>query len=458
MSAMLLEPLLDAWPDRPVEPTELVLRAGSPGPLQDRAVAILAATLEAPDRANPLMRRMFRKDRAFGSKDRGLAKEVLVQVYRARRALERGLRAGGWDGARQPEALWLASLVHTQGLPAEVAAHSYGAACFAPLEDLAAALRAWAAAEAPSPAQQLACVASLPLWLAEDWVAQLGADGAAALMIAQNQRAPLSLRANRGLTDPEGLCAALAEDGITAEPARWTPDGVTALGPANLRVTQAFKQGLFEMQDEGSQLITELVQPPRRALVVDFCAGAGGKSLAIAASLPRGSRVVGFDVRQAALDQGRRRAHRARVSDRVRFERIGEEGPLPVEPGAAARVLVDAPCSGTGTLRRSPALRERLTLERIAALQQIQARILARAAPLVRSGGRLIYATCSLLRQENEDTFAAFLADNPDFSPVDVKEILGSARAAALSEGGALKLLPHVHGTDGFFAAVAQRR
>jgi 16S rRNA (cytosine967-C5)-methyltransferase len=221
----------------------------------------------------------------------------------------------------------------------------------------------------------------------------------------------------------------------------------------------AFRDGLFEVMDEGSQLVAELVAPPPGGRVVDACAGAGGKTLAIAASMAGKGRLLALDVDGKKLEELRRRARRAGLSN-VAARPVGEAGlALPAEArlGGWERVLVDAPCSGLGTLRRNPEARWRLTPQAAKAFPARQLALLITYAPLVAVGGRLIYATCTLAEDENDRVVERFCAERDDFVRVPVKEVWGRERGAAVGDGLSLRLLPHVHDTDGFFAAILRR-
>jgi 16S rRNA (cytosine967-C5)-methyltransferase len=234
-----------------------------------------------------------------------------------------------------------------------------------------------------------------------------------------------------------------------------------AAARSNVFALRAFREGLFEVQDEASQLVAELCAPPPRAVVVDACAGAGGKTLALGAALGGRGRVLAFDVDARKLAELRRRAARAGLSN-VHPMVVGADGPsaevrAAVGERGAARVLVDAPCSGLGVLRRNPEARWRLDAAAVASFPARQRALLAAYAPLVAEGGRLIYATCTFTRPENEDVVQAFLQDHPEFQLVPVKEIWGAARAATIGDGQVLRTWPHRQGTDGFFAAVMRR-
>ena len=253
---------------------------------------------------------------------------------------------------------------------------------------------------------------------------------------ALNQRAPLTIRANALKTTCDALAAALAAEGARVEPTPYSPDGLTFTSRTNVFALAAFKQGLFEVQDEGSQLIAEACNARPGQIVVDACAGAGGKSLALAAAMQNKGRLVACDRDGRRLDEFRLRSRRAGVHNwEARTVPEGSAGERRIGDlrGMADVVLVDAPCSGLGSLRRNPDA-------------------LARYSDLVRPGGLLVYATCSINRAENEDVGAAFLAAHPGFSPEPVSTLLGEARAKEIgAREHDLQLLPDRHGTDGFY-------
>ena len=211
------------------------------------------------------------------------------------------------------------------------------------------------------------------------------------------------------------------------------------------------------MQDEGSQLLAQLVQAKRGEIVVDFCAGAGGKTLAVGAQMANKGRIYAFDIAEKRLANLKPRMTRAGLTN-IHPEKIGSEHDPRVTrlAGKADRVLVDAPCSGLGTLRRNPDLKYRQSPESIAQLVRQQRSILQAASALVAPGGRLVYATCSVLPEENERQVEEFLRGNPQFSLLNAGEIL-AAQKIALDTGKYLQLDSAAHQTDGFFAAVLQR-
>src|SRR5262245_24750187 len=299
---------------------------------------------------------------------------------------------------------------------------------------------------------------SYPTWLLEAWVADYGAAEATALAEAMNQRAPLAVRVNTARVARDALAGQLGEEHVVARPAALSPVGLVFETRVNAFGLSAFRDGLFEVMDEGSQLVAELVAPPPGGRVVDACAGAGGKTLALGAALAGKGRVLALDTDGKKLEELRRRARRAALTN-VQAKPVGAGAgdAAKAAPGAWDRVLVDVPCSGLGTLRRNPEARWRLRPGDVDAFPARQLALLVSYAPLTAVGGRLIYATCTVNRRENEGVVERFLVERDDFVPVPVKEIWGRERAERLGDGMTLQLFPHRHDTDGFFAAVLRR-
>lgn len=301
------------------------------------------------------------------------------------------------------------------------------------------------------PLDQLTAETSLPRWLAQLWSDQLGVSETRAVAAALNQRAPLTVRANLLKLSRDELLATLRADGQRVEPTTLSPWGVTFTGRTNVFALRAFKAGLFEVQDEGSQLIALAGAARPGQLVVDACAGAGGKSLALAAEMRNKGRLIACDRDSRRLLEMRPRARRAGVHNwEARAVPEGAAGAARLCDllGQADLVLVDAPCSGLGALRRNPDARWRLNPAEVDSFPPRQRQILERYAPLVKPGGRLVYATCSINRRENQDVRADFLRSHPQFEPVPALE--GFPDEA--------QLLPHLHGTDGFYIAAFRRR
>jgi len=302
---------------------------------------------------------------------------------------------------------------------------------------------------------------NLPDWLAAALRTQLGDDGFWKLVEALDAPAALDLRVNTVKAKRESVRAALAEAGIDAQPTPFSPWGLRIAGKPALNRLELFTRGEVEVQDEGSQLLALLVDAKRGEMVVDFCAGAGGKTLALGAAMRNTGRLYAFDVSGHRLDALKPRLARSGLSN-VHPAQIAHERDDRIKrlAGKIDRVLIDAPCSGLGTLRRNPDLKWRQSPKAVAELAAKQAAILDSAARLLKPGGRLVYATCSPLRDENEAVATAFGAAHADFAPLPALEALSAAHvegAEQLVDGGHLRLWPHVHGTDGFFAAVWQR-
>lgn len=306
------------------------------------------------------------------------------------------------------------------------------------------------------PAMPRAVAADLPEWLEPRLAAVFGA-GLEREMAALNSPAPMDLRANLLKTDRDGARRALAAEGIAAEPTRWSPLGLRLVRRVPLSGTAAFRDGLVEVQDEASQLAALLAGARPGMRVVDFCAGAGGKTLHLGALMANSGTLYAFDTAAHRLERLKPRAARAGLSN-VRMVTIAHERDDRVVRlhGKIDRVLVDAPCSGTGTLRRNPDIKWR-TID-LAALTTMQRRLLAAAAALLKPGGRVVYGTCSLLREENDAIVAEFLAGHGEFSVVPAADILARRHVALPLNDPALRVLPHLHGTDGFYAVALERR
>ena len=301
-------------------------------------------------------------------------------------------------------------------------------------------------------------LANLPDWLYDKFVAQYGEEETLALAAVLNMPAPLDLRVNSLKADRDKVIAELATAPIAAEPTPYSALGLRIWKKPALQNLPLFKEGAIEVQDEGSQVLAQLLGARRGEMVVDFCAGAGGKTLAIGAIMRNTGRLYAFDVSEKRLTKLKPRLARSGLSN-VHPVVIAHERDAKVKrlAGKIDRVLVDAPCSGMGTLRRNPDVKWRQQPEGIAELTQKQAAILDGAARLVKFGGRLVYATCSLLDEENDGIVQGFLASHPDFELVPMHKVLAEQRIP-LDMGDTLKMLPHKHGTDGFFAAVLERK
>ncbi|MBU3710551.1 MAG: RsmB/NOP family class I SAM-dependent RNA methyltransferase [Limnohabitans sp.] len=304
---------------------------------------------------------------------------------------------------------------------------------------------------------------NLPEWLVQPLKAQLGQDGGQefwALVDSFQHSATLDLRVNSFTDKRSDVQKELKLAGLSAQPTPHSPWGLRIQGKPSLAKLDAFARGAIEVQDEGSQLLSLLVDAKRGEMVVDFCAGAGGKTLALGAAMRSTGRLYAFDTSAHRLEALKPRLARSKLSN-VHPAAIAHERDERIKrlSGKIDRVLVDAPCSGLGTLRRNPDLKWRQSPQTVAELVQKQTAILDSAARLVKSGGRLVYATCSVLPEENEQIAAAFSATHPGFKSVPVASLLEELKVANAAQlctpdGLYLRLWPHRHGTDGFFASV----
>jgi 16S rRNA (cytosine967-C5)-methyltransferase len=302
---------------------------------------------------------------------------------------------------------------------------------------------------------------SLPEWIVQPLKQQLG-DDFWPLVEALNQPAPLDIRVNMLTDKREDVRSELELAAIKSKPTPFSTWGLRVQGKPAINKLDAFARGAIEVQDEGSQLLALLLDAKRGEMVVDFCAGAGGKTLAIGAAMRSTGRLYAFDTAAHRLDALKPRLARSKLSN-VYPAAISNERDERVKrlAGKIDRVIVDAPCSGLGTLRRNPDLKWRQSPESVREMTAKQAAILASAARLLKPGGRLVYATCSVLPEENEEIAGAFGAAHNDFEPLAVGDVLAQLKVGGgvnLCSGGEqgqqyLRLWPHRHGTDGFFAA-----
>ncbi|HEX9180548.1 MAG TPA: RsmB/NOP family class I SAM-dependent RNA methyltransferase [Burkholderiales bacterium] len=401
----------------------------------------LGRLLEPTGPADALLHHYFREQRQLGPRERGFVAETCYGVLRHLIALRELL------GKRSPRRVMLAWLVRWGG---------------ASLRDLEPCLRGdeaeWLAElKATSPELSLSARAELPEWLLQRVLPVLGEEESLALGRALQQSAPMDLRVNLLRAKREDVLARLAADGIEARATPYSPAGVRLAAKAAINRHPLYLEGAVEVQDEGSQLLGWLTAPRRGEMVVDFCAGAGGKTLVMGALMQSLGRLYAFDVSDKRLAGLKPRLKRSGLSN-VHPQRIDSENDAKVKrlAGKIDRVLVDAPCSGFGTLRRNPDFKIRQTPQSVAELSAKQAAILEGAARLPKPGGRLVYATCSFLPEENEAVVEAFLARHPDYRLLDCAALLAEQKIP-LDTGPYLRLLPHRHDCDGFFAAALER-
>ncbi|MDH4451535.1 MAG: RsmB/NOP family class I SAM-dependent RNA methyltransferase [Rhodoferax sp.] len=421
-----------------------------PKALLDACSELVRLVLKCEHPADAVVSKFFRENRALGSRERATLAETAYTVLRKRLVYEYFARSGSGPKERRMAILGF-----------------YG-----PGDFLRSALsdpeKRWLdQCQAVVPTDLMEHHRhNLPDWLVDPLKAQLG-DEFWSLVEHLNGGAGLDLRVNDMKVKRSDVQKELQKSGVASVPTPFSPLGLRISGKPNLSKNEQFLRGDFEIQDEGSQLIAMLTDAKRGEMVVDFCAGAGGKTLALGAAMRSTGRLYAFDTSAHRLEALRPRMARSGLSN-VYPTVIAHERDDRVKrlSGKLDRVLVDAPCSGMGTLRRNPDLKWRQTMAAVEEMAVKQSAILQSAARMVKSGGRLVYATCSLLTQENEGVADAFSVANPDFIPLPVATVLTELKVQntpSLCGGGEhgtlyLRLWPHVHQTDGFFAAVWQKK
>ncbi len=436
----------------------------TPGARVATAIEILSAIERDGAPADDVAADYFRRRRYIGAKDRADISSHIYAALRHRAALDWWIgRLAPSTIAKGPRSRVLALLALVAGWPADAIVACCDGDRFRPPplgETELKLVRGLAGRTLRHPEMPRAVANDLPDWL-EPYFDRVFGKGLEREMTALNAPAPLDLRVNAIKTDRETVRRALADAGIGAEPTRWSPLGLRLRERAPLAGLTAFKDGLFDVQDEGSQVAALLVAARPGMRVVDFCAGVGGKTLALAAGMANRGKIVACDVSARRLERATRRLRRAGVGN-VEHRVLSGERDQWVKRHRAGfdRVLLDVPCLGTGTWRRNPDAKWRSRPQDLAELVDRQQRILTSAARLVRPSGRLVYVTCSLLREEDEAQAEAFLAAEPAFSLLPAARVWAEAIGAAAPAdlGDYLRLTPARHGTDGFFAAIFERR
>jgi len=413
--------------------------------------------------ADQLIRSFFKTRRYAGARDRAAVTELVYGVLRRR--ADWLWRLGTASSPRLLVAIQylLGEVVTEVELASLFDGSSYGPEILKPEE--AESLQR--ASQVSSEAAPSWVAGNYPEWLDPHLKARFG-DRLAEEIAALNQRAPLDLRANALKANRKGAQAVLVEAKLAADPTPLSPLGLRAEGRSRVTGLAVFKNGLIEIQDEGSQVAALLTGARPGMQVVDLCAGAGGKTLVLSASMQNKGQIYAADADRRRLKQMTPRLERAgaRNVQTSCFDAAASTGPdhedlLSHLDGRADRVLLDVPCSGTGAWRRNPDSKWRLTPEMLSHHAARQDRLLARSAQLTKPGGRVIYVTCSLLREENEDRIEAFLGSHPNFTTVAAQvawtEALGTPPPKSAIGQDFLFLTPHQHGTDGFFVAVLER-
>jgi 16S rRNA (cytosine967-C5)-methyltransferase len=412
-------------------------------PVLDACTAAFAAVLPLEQPADAALSAFFRAHPKIGQRDRATIADSVYAAIRHRRLLERV--AGNTSVRRLVLATWV-GLFRANVREVEPWLRGDESDWIARVKSESRAM------------QPLEIECELPDWVIGRLRARFDEHGILDLAKGLLQNAALDLRVNTVKISRETAIDRLAAAGIRAAPTPYSPEGLRVEGKPAINRSDVFLEGCVEIQDEGSQLLCHLLAPKRGEMVVDFCAGAGGKTLALGALMRATGRLYAFDISPKRLAALRPRLARSGLPN-VHPQRI--EGARDARVKRLARkidrVLVDAPCSGLGTLRRNPDMKWRQTPQDVEELQQKQKDILHSAARLLKRGGRLVYATCSILEEENRLVAEEFLAKQPGFSLIPAGEVLRAERIP-LDMGDYLELWPHRHGTDGFFAAIFERR
>nr|WP_223283243.1 hypothetical protein [Achromobacter xylosoxidans] len=434
----------DGGQDRPPKPQFNRPRQSHAAIRIDQVQRVLGEILQWTYPADAALSHWLRNHPNLGARDRSEVAEAVYDVLRHLRRYRQFGESGVGPASRRLAILGLAATLGAEALAEGMDAGEAEWLQRVSQIDLATLPRA--------------VRGSIPDWLDE----RLGAmDSPETLIEALNRQASLDLRVNPLKVERDAMLAELQQGAGRYEPVAmpYSPWGIRMEGRPAINRWPQFENGSIEVQDEGSQLLALLVAPRRGEMIIDFCAGAGGKTLLLGALMRSTGRLYAFDVSAARLQRAKPRFARSGLSNVVPVV-IDSENDARVKrlAGKAQRVLVDAPCSGIGTLRRNPDLKWRQHPEALAELGQLQERILNSAARCVAPGGRLVYATCSLLAEENEVQAERFLASHPDFERLDAAEILAARCENLKLDGPYVQLRPDVHGTDGFFAAVFERK
>ncbi len=407
-------------------------------PQLEAAVAAMRTVLPLEYPADAILRRFFQDNHMLGMQDRAFIAETVFGILRHRFFLESLVKQV------TPRTLLLAFLVKFHGMNLRELASLVS-------ETEAKWLTEIKASKPDS--LPLAIRAEFPAWLVEKLQPHMPDQDILELGLSLQQPALLDLRVNTILAKRDEILEIFQQEGIAAQATPYSPCGIRLSGKPAINRHAFFLSGKIEVQDEGSQLLGYLLAPKRGEMVVDFCAGAGGKSLLLGALMHSKGRLYAFDVSEKRLNNLKPRFKRSGLSN-LHAQRIASENDSKVRrlAGKIDRVLVDAPCSGLGTLRRNPDLKWRQSPQSIEELKVKQAAILSAAAGLLKPGGRLVYATCSLLPEENQTIVGNFLAAHPQFTLLNCSELLMQQKIP-LNTGEFLQLSPQLHQTDGFFAA-----
>ena len=431
-----------------------------------RELLQLVRTSEKP--ADNVIDAFFRSRKYLGSHDRRFIAETTYGTLRHMRRCEVLLllalgnstdRMIAEDGFLLLVATYLLSIDRRQQLKPDDVGEVLKSTKLKPgVGSILQALSAVTEPETVDPIEKIGIRYSYPDWMVRRLVTQYGDQKAQQLCESLNGQAPLTLRVNTLKTTAEECQDILRKEGVETQRTKLSPFGLLISKRINVFQLQAFRDGLFEVQDEGSQLLPYLIDPKPTARVLDACAGAGGKTLELSALMKNRGEIVAADVHGGRLEELRKRARRAGASN-VRIQQVEDIADLEERfRGYFDVVLIDAPCSGLGTLRRNPGIKWVVTEETVHEVSQKQLHIIESSVSLVKSGGILAYATCTLFREENEDVIENFLRTHPHCSLESPPLNPSIFDASRFTDGKYVKFFPHRDGTDGFFIAVMKKQ
>jgi 16S rRNA (cytosine967-C5)-methyltransferase len=433
--------------------------------LLGHAQELLGAIRASSKPADSLIDSFFRSHKYLGSHDRRFIAESIYGTLRHLRRCEvilfqalgdTDLKINAEDGHLLLVVTYLAAFGKDKIIVADIIPKLSSPKLKERVPDLLAGMHREIPLSENNPIERLGIQYSYPDWMVQKVVDQFGAEEAGRILESLNEPAPLTLRVNVLKTTVDQCIAELAKQDIQATKTKYSPVGLQIAKRLNVFSLKAFQDGLFEMQDEGSQILPILVDPKPTAKVLDACAGAGGKSLGFAALMKNRGEIYASDTNGYRLKELKKRSRRAGAFN-IRPVEVENLSDLADKyTGYFDIVFVDAPCSGLGTIRRNPGMKWSVTEETVREVSGKQAAILGQCANLVKPHGRLIYATCTLLKEENEDVVMGFLTKNPKFSLKIPETMLAQAGLDNARVGDFIKLMPHIHGADGFFCAMME--
>ena len=407
--------------------------------------------LASPKPADRLIDVFFRERKYLGSKDRRFISETLYGILRNKRKIELSIQFV------QDKRTILFSCIAYLLLDKKYSAESLSSEVDIPIDTLLAIeQKITSNPVSDSSIESIAIQYSFQDWMISEWNEYFGRSEVDALCTTLNTQAPMTIRVNTIKTTVEECQNKMMLEGVETEKAQYSPYALHLKKRINIFQLQAFKDGLFEVQDEGSQLLAMLVDPEPKSKVLDACAGAGGKALAMASIMNNCGEIFAFDIHSFRLDELKKRIRRSGL-DSIHTRTIRENEVEESFIGEADYVLVDAPCTGTGTIRRDPGMKWSVTQQMVRELRKKQLSILSLNSQYVKVGGRLIYATCSLIKDENQNVIEQFLSNEKNFELVNPSSILERYNLAGMTNEKYFQLLPHRYNTDGFFAAVMKR-